>query len=71
MNATAMPATERLLGYLATCGGSDRFEFHDGFGEPDPLAARAFAERLRDQLADHPGVAVRQTAHHVVVSLAG
>lgn len=71
MTATVLPATDRLLGYLAACGGSDRFEFHDGFGEPDPIAARSFAERLRDQLSEHAGVAVRQTAHHVVVTLSG
>lgn len=68
MTATVLPAIGRLAGYLAACGGSDRFEFHDGFGEPDPLAARDFAEQLRERCGEQ--VLVRQQAHHVIVTLA-
>jgi hypothetical protein len=69
MTATMLPSVERLSGYLSVCGGSDRFEFHDGFGEPDPIAARAFAEQMRDRCGDQ--MVVRQQAHRVVVSLPG
>lgn len=70
MTAVALPETlERLVSYLTACGGSDRFEFHDHAGEPDPLRARDFAEELRERLASHLGleVEVNQNAHRVLV----
>jgi hypothetical protein len=63
-------SVERLQAYLDACGGSDRFDFTDGFGEPDPLAARAFAEALRANLAEalDSAVLVQQHANRVTVS---
>lgn len=71
MTATLPLSLERLARFLAGNGGCERFEFHDGFGQPDPLGARAFAERLREQLGDQLDqlASVRQTAHRVTVSL--
>ncbi len=69
---TSVPVSlERLLAYLAGCGGSDHFFFHDDHGEPDPIAARDFAERLRSQRGDHLDViaAVGQSANRVTVTL--
>lgn len=62
-------ALESLVGYLATCGGCDRFEFHDASGQPDPAAARAFAENLRTQFGGSVGTAlsVEQHANRVTV----
>ncbi len=61
---------ESLIGYLATCGGTDRFVFHDDHGEPDPVRARACAEELRERLGDHLDVLieVRQKANAVIIT---
>ncbi len=70
--APALPSTfEHLAAYLSACGGSDRFEFHDFRGDPDPLAARDFAEELRNRFHDHLGVEleVKQVAHRVTVTV--
>lgn len=70
MTITAVPATlDRLLSYLAACGGSDRFDFHDFRGDPDPLAARRFAEDVRQRFYDHLGIdlLVEQVAHHITL----
>jgi hypothetical protein len=58
-----------LVGYLTTCGGCDRFEFHDSQGGPDPSAARDFAEKLRAKLGDSVGISfsVEQVANRVTV----
>lgn len=72
MTAVTLPETlERLVGYLTACGGSDRFEFHDHAGEPDPLRARDFAEELRAQFAASLGhdLEVSQNAHRVLVRI--
>jgi hypothetical protein len=72
MPIAALPETlDRLLAYLARSGGSDRFEFHDFRGEPDPLAAREFAEALRQRFAAHLGeeLAVQQIANRVIVTV--
>lgn len=63
-------STERLTAYLASCGGTDRFDFLDVFGDSDPLAARAFAEALRTNLGDalDSVVVVQQQANRVTVS---
>jgi len=63
-------SVERLMAYLAACGGADRFDFNDGFGEPDPLAARAFAESLRKNLGEalDNTILVQQHANRVTVS---
>jgi hypothetical protein len=60
---------DTLLGYLAACGGCDRFEFHDAGGNPDPAAARSFAENLRAKYAAGLGTAltIEQVAHRVMV----
>jgi hypothetical protein len=60
---------DTLLGYLAACGGCDRFEFHDQGGNPDPVAARTFAENLRAKYAAGLGTAltIEQVAHRVMV----
>lgn len=70
MTITAVPATlERLLSYLAACGGTDRFDFHDFRGEADPLAARRFAEDVRERFHDHLGseLLVEQVANHITL----
>ena len=70
MTITAVPATlDRLLSYLAACGGSDRFDFHDFRGDPDPLAARRFAEDVRQRFHEHLGteLLVEQVAHHITL----
>ena len=70
MPTAVVPATsDRLLAYLAACGGVDRFEFHDFRGDPDPLAARQFAEELRERFPELVGseLAVEQTANRVTV----
>jgi hypothetical protein len=67
MKATA--PLDALIGYLAACGGCDRFEFHDTQGAPDPSAARGFAEKLRAKLGDSVGISftVEQVANRVTV----
>ena len=70
MSIAAVPATlDRLLAYLTACGGADRFEFHDFKGEPDPLAARQFAEEVRDRFHEHLGhdMLVEQVAHRITL----
>ena len=69
MTTTVPLSLEPFLSYLTACGGCDRFEFHDDHGDPDPISARRFAERLRDQLGHKLGViaSVEQTANRVVV----
>jgi len=72
MTTVALPATlERLMQYLNACGGSDRFEFFDPSGEPDPLRARDFAEELREQFQGHLGheLEVQQNANRVMVRM--
>jgi hypothetical protein len=72
MTTVALPATlERLMHYLHACGGSDRFEFFDPSGDPDPLRARDFAEELREQFTSHLGhdLEVLQSANRVTVRL--
>ena len=66
-----LPDIDRLAAYLVACGGSDRFEFHDHQGEPDPLAARDFAESLRGQLGARLDldISVRQSANRVAVAM--
>ena len=70
MTIAAIPATlERLLAYLTACGGADRFEFHDFRGEPDPIAARQFAEDVRARFGEHLGhdLLVEQVAHYITL----
>jgi hypothetical protein len=70
MSIAAVPATlDRLLAYLTACGGADRFEFHDYKGEPDPLAARRFAEEVRDRFSEHIGhdLHVEQVANRITL----
>lgn len=68
MTIAVVPATlDRLLAYLAACGGVDRFDFHDFRGDPDPIAAREFAEEVRERFHDHVGhdLTVEQVANRV------
>ncbi len=68
MTSAVVPATlDRLLAYLAACGGVDRFDFHDFRGDPDPIAAREFAEEVRQRFPDHLGqdLTVEQVANRV------
>lgn len=70
MTISAIPATlDRLQAYLAACGGVDRFDFHDFRGDPDPLAARKFAEDLRERFHDHIGseLLVEQVANRITL----
>ena len=70
MPIAVVPATlDRLLAYLAACGGVDRFDFHDFRGDPDPLAARRFAEEVRERYCDHVGqeFTVEQVANRVTL----
>lgn len=72
MTTLALPATlERLVAYLMACGGSDRFEFYDPSGDPDPLRARDFAEEVRGQFETHLGheIEVHQSANRVTVRI--
>jgi hypothetical protein len=70
MPIAVVPATlDRLLAYLAACGGVDRFEFHDFRGDPDPLAARHFAEEVRERYSEVLGIdlGVEQSANRVTL----
>ena len=70
MTIAAVPATlDRLLTYLSACGGADRFDFHDFRGDPDPLAARRFAEDVRERFHDHlaSDLSVEQVAHRITL----
>ena len=71
MPMSVSPEIERLIAYLNTCGGMDRFESYDSAGQPDPVAARATAERLRAQLGANLDViaSVEQSANRVIVTL--
>lgn len=71
MTATLTPALESMVGYLHSCGGVDRYEFYDSANEPDPVAARACAERLRGRLGSALGVIARveQTGNRVSLTL--
>jgi hypothetical protein len=71
MPATVTPAIEALVGYLHSCGGADRYEFFDTANEPDPVAARACAERLRSSLGSHLGTVARveQSGNRVTMTL--
>lgn len=65
------PQLEGLVNYLTACGGTDRFNHFDSNGEPDPVAARAAAERFREQLGANLDViaSVEQSANRVTVTL--
>lgn len=70
MTITAVPATlDRLISYLTACGGADRFDFHDFRGDPDPLAARRFAEDVRERFHEHLGsdLLVEQVANRITL----
>ena len=71
MPLTVSRDLERLIAYLNACGGTDRFESFDTHGDPDPMAARATAERLRAQLGPNLDViaSVEQSANRVIVTL--
>jgi hypothetical protein len=71
MPMSVSPEIERLVAYLNACGGVDRFESYDADGQPDPVAARATAERLRAQLGANLDViaSVEQSANRVIVTL--
>jgi hypothetical protein len=71
MPLSVSPEIERLIAYLNACGGVDRFESYDANGEPDPVAARSIAERLRAQLGANLDViaSVQQSANRVTVTL--
>jgi hypothetical protein len=71
MSVAASPKLEGLVSYLTACGGMDRFELFDHHGEPDPVAARATAERFRTQLGSSLDViaSVQQSANRVTVTL--
>lgn len=71
MHMSASPELERLIAYLNACGGTDRFESYDTNGQPDPVAARVTAERLRAQLGVNLDViaSVEQSANRVTVTL--
>ncbi len=71
MHLSVSPEIERLIAYLNACGGMDRFESFDAQGDPDPIAARATAERLRAQLGVNLDViaSVEQSANRVTVTL--
>jgi hypothetical protein len=73
MPHTVSREIERLIAYLNSCGGMDRFESYDHHGEPDPIAARATAERLRAQLGSNLDViaSVEQSANRVIITLLG
>ncbi len=62
---------EGLISYLNACGGTDRFESFDANGDPDPIAARATAERMRALLGANLDViaSVEQSANRVIVTL--
>lgn len=71
MTVTVSPELEKLVAYLAVCGGQDRYELFDATGEPDPLAARVVAERFRAQLGTNLDVvaSVHQSGCRVTVTL--
>jgi hypothetical protein len=68
---TVSPELEALVVYLNSCGGSDRFELFDASGEPDPVAARALAEKLRAKLGANLDViaSVNQIGNRVTVTV--
>ena len=65
------PQLEGLITYLNACGGTDRFESFDTNGDPDPVAARATAERMRALLGVNLDIiaSVGQSANRVTVTL--
>jgi hypothetical protein len=69
MSSSSPRSLDPLVAYLSACGGCDRFEFHDASGDPDPVAARAFAESLRAKLGASLGVlaSVEQVANRITV----
>ncbi len=71
MSVSVSQELEGLVSYLTACGGMDRFELFDNQGEPDPVAARATAERFRTQLGSNLDViaSVEQSANRVTVTL--
>ena len=67
LNATAV---DGLITYLLESPeGREEFMFWDDAGSPDRLAARAFAESMRDQVRGHEEVTVEQRHHRVVVEI--
>jgi hypothetical protein len=71
MPMSVSPELEGLITYLNACGGADRFESFDANGDPDPVAARATAERMRALLGANLDViaSVEQSANRVIVTL--
>ena len=71
MSMSLTPELEGLITYLNACGGHDRFESFDAAGEPDPVAARDVAERLRAKLGNSLDVvaSVHQSGGRVTVTL--
>ena len=71
MTTTVSPSIEALVSYLQNCGGVDRYEYFDTANEPDPVAARACAERLRSRLGSHLGSVARveQSGSRVTMTL--
>jgi hypothetical protein len=69
---TPMAPLDTLAAYLTSCGGCDRYEFHDAHGNADPAAARSFAENLRERFASTVGhaVTIDQVANRVTVCVA-
>ena len=63
-------AIDGLLTYLLDSPeGREEFRFWDDNGEPDRLAARSFAENLRDQTQGHDEIVVEQRHHRVFVGV--
>jgi hypothetical protein len=61
-------AENSLYEYLCTCTlGQDTHEFTDESGQPDCMAARAFAEKIREQKPDK--VCVEQRVNRVFLRI--
>lgn len=60
-------AENSLFEYLRACKGQDIHEFTDESGQPDCMAARAFAEKIREHRPDR--VHVEQRVNRVFLRI--
>ena len=60
---------ELITFLLESPEGREEFQFWDEDGSPDRLAARSFAESMREQLTGHSEISVEQRHHRVMVEV--
>lgn len=62
---------DKLIKWLESNKGQDRFYFSDKGGEGDPVAARNFAEAMRANVGSSDAVQIEQSGSKVTISLVG